>query len=152
MVVQPPRKNIHPDLIIFARLEKCVYINSGMKIPRNFSIQPFFNNLLKLQECETPNVIWFCKIFKFLLSFGIFGAIFGVLCCFLLSLWDDMYQYSGCISSYLLSLVRLDPTIRKNRRGFQVSILHILKMCQKLEIHFILTISKILKDLLKCSF
>ena len=56
MVVQPPRKNIHPDLIIFARLEKCVYINSAWYSSEisNF----FFDNLLKLQEGAPPNVNW----------------------------------------------------------------------------------------------
>ena len=55
MVVQPPRKNIHPDLIIFARLEKCVYINSAWY---SSEISNFFDNLLKLQEGAPPNVNW----------------------------------------------------------------------------------------------
>ena len=55
MVVQPPRKNIHPDLIIFARLEKCVYINSAWY---SSEISIFFDNLLKLQEGAPPNVNW----------------------------------------------------------------------------------------------
>ena len=104
MVVQPPRKNIHPDLIIFARLEKSVYINSGVRLGmiflRNFDF--FFDNLLKLQEGALPNVNW---LFGFSLSLRFVCCVLWCVFC-----WVNGTMAVWYVSIFWLHIIIFAPT------------------------------------------